>query len=249
MDQYEIVKLLYKNSYGEILKVVKSNEPFIFKIVKNYNSLSTEAIKESVLLAKLNHPHIICLYETYYLLQKSIMVLEYADMDLKCYMNAIVPSDKDIKNIMLQICLGLRHCHEQYIIHRDLKPQNILVQFKSYGLTIKIADFGLAIEQIIPKKLSFNVVSLWYRAPEIILQKDYNDKIDVWSLGCIFYELVTNKVLFAGTEETQLSVILNTLYKIKIKDGFIKKMLKINPSIRSNVENLLYDDYFFNDCV
>lgn len=143
--------------------------------------------------------------------------------------------------------MGLRYCHEQYIIHRDLKPQNILVQFKTYGLCIKIADFGLAIEQMIPKPLSFNVVSRWYRAPEIILQKPYDEKIDVWSLGCIFYELVTNKILFEGTEENQLNVILNTLYKIKMsheEDKFIKKMLKINPLTRSNVDQLVYDDYF-----
>jgi len=243
MDKYIIVKDIYHNNYGKILKVLDVNhKPFIFKIVYNKNGISNDAIKEYNTLKNLNHANIIKLVETFFDIKNTTFILEYADMDLKHYRNLYDSlDDNEIKNITLQISLGLKYCHDQFIIHRDLKPQNILVQIKSDGVLIKMADFGLAIQQILPKKLSFNVVSLWYRAPEIILKKPYNEKIDIWSLGCIYYELITNKVLFKGTEETQFNVILYYLKKINLPPNqltLINLMLKINPVERIDIKNI-----------
>lgn len=248
--EYEPVMTLYKNIYGKIIKVthVKTNQPYVYKIIYNHHGLSYEAVKESILLQQLNHPHIIKLYQCHYELKKTTLLLEYADMDLKYYMNNYDNNDnvKNIKNITLQICLGLKYCHDMNIIHRDIKPQNILVQIKSYGIHVKIADFGLAIQQLLPKNLSLNIVSLWYRAPEILLDFNYDCKIDIWALGCVFYELSTKSVLFPGTPETQLKVILHELHKINKVDKFVKKMLKLNPDKRFTAEQLLEDDYFLN---
>ena len=90
------------------------------------------------------------------------------------------------------------------MLHRDLKPQNLLIN--SSGI-LKLADFGLARAFGIPvKNFTHEVVTLWYRAPDILMgSKDYNTSVDMWSVGCIFAELVTKKALFPGkNEEDQL---------------------------------------------
>ena len=85
-------------------------------------------------------------------------------------------------------------------MHRDLKPSNILIDPK---YNVKIADFGLARTFNLPlKTYTHEVVTLWYRAPEILLgQKVYSTAVDIWSMGCIFYEIAHKKPLFFGDSE------------------------------------------------
>ena len=85
-------------------------------------------------------------------------------------------------------------------MHRDLKPQNLLIDNKNI---MKLADFGLARAYGLPiKTYTHEVVTLWYRAPEILLgQKQYSTSIDIWSAGCIFGEMAQKKPLFAGDSE------------------------------------------------
>jgi len=103
--------------------------------------------------------------------------------------------------------LGIDFCHSKRIMHRDLKPQNILINKKNI---LKIADFGLARAYGIPvKTYTHEVITLWYRAPEILLgQKQYSISVDIWSAACIFAEMINHKVLFHGESE------IDQLYKI-----------------------------------
>lgn len=103
---------------------------------------------------------------------------------------------------------GILYCHTHRIIHRDLKPQNLLVS--KDGLTIKLADFGLARAFQVPlHTYTHEVVTLWYRAPEILLgDKHYSPAVDIWSVGCIFAEMATKQPLFPGDSE------IDELYKI-----------------------------------
>jgi len=87
------------------------------------------------------------------------------------------------------------------IFHRDLKPDNILIG--NDETTVKITDFGLSRGFGIPlKSYSHEIMTLWYRAPEILLgSKEYGPAIDIWSVGCIFYELLHRRPLFHGESE------------------------------------------------
>lgn len=116
-----------------------------------------------------------------------------------------------IKSYMKQLLIGINACHENRIIHRDLKPQNILIG--NDGL-LKIADFGLARAFSIPlKPFTQEVVTIWYRAPELLLgATEYTIAVDMWSIGCIFFEICKYKPLFpAYNEIDMIKAIFKTL--------------------------------------
>jgi len=98
---------------------------------------------------------------------------------------------------LYQILKGLSFCHSHRILHRDLKLANLLIDRKGI---LKLADFGLARAFGVPiRAYTHEVVTLWYRAPEILLgQQRYSTPVDMWSVGCIFAELVTKRPLFPG---------------------------------------------------
>jgi cyclin-dependent kinase len=103
-----------------------------------------------------------------------------------------------------QLLAGIAKCHQHKVLHRDLKPQNLLINREGI---LKLADFGLARAFGIPvKNFTHEVVTLWYRAPDILMgSKNYSTSVDIWSVGCIFAEIVNRKPLFAGqNEEEQL---------------------------------------------
>lgn len=109
-------------------------------------------------------------------------------------------NSNQVRKVLHQLLLGIDQCHRRRIFHRDLKPSNILIDS---CCNIKIADFGLARTYGLPlKTYTHEVVTLWYRAPEILLgQKVYSTAVDIWSLGCIFYEIAHKKPLFYGDSE------------------------------------------------
>lgn len=103
---------------------------------------------------------------------------------------------------LYQILRGLKYIHSANIIHRDLKPSNLLV---NANCDLKICDFGLARPTSDDNEfMTEYVVTRWYRAPELVLNSsDYTAAIDVWSVGCIFMELLNKKPLFPGKDNLQ----------------------------------------------
>jgi len=133
------------------------------------------------------------------------LVFEYMDADLRQFMKQYTYRMQDAKvlrHVGRMMLRGLGHLHKHRLIHRDIKPQNVLISLDTRRL--KIADFGLARAFSAPvRNYTHEVVTLWYRAPEILLgEKKYTISIDIWSFGCVFAELANEGLpLFVGDSE------------------------------------------------
>merc|ERR1712002_943540 len=163
------------------------------------------------------------------------IVMDFVHHDLKELMETMRKKSQvflsgEIKCLMIQLMRAIAHLHDNWILHRDLKSSNLLL---SHGGILKVGDFGLAREYGSPlKAYTAIVVTLWYRAPELLLGiKEYSTHVDVWSIGCIFGELLLMEPLFPGKSEVDE---LNKIFKLlgtpseKIWPGY-----KALPGVRS----------------
>lgn len=173
------------------------------------------AIREISLMKELKHENIVSLHDVIHTENKLMLVFDHMDMDLKKYMDtkgdrgALQPMV--IKSFMYQLLKGIEFCHRNKVLHRDLKPQNLLTNSKGQ---LKLGDFGLARAFGIPvNTFSNEVVTLWYRAPDVLLgSRTYNTSIDIWSAGCIMAEMYTGRPLFPGTtNEDQITRIFRIM--------------------------------------
>ncbi|XP_064607239.1 cyclin-dependent kinase 17-like [Liolophura sinensis] len=171
------------------------------------------AIREVSLLRDLKHTNIVTLHDIIHTEKSLTLVFEYLEKDLKQYMDDCgnIMSMTNVKIFLFQLLRGLAYCHKRRVLHRDLKPQNLLINEKG---ELKLADFGLARAKSIPTKTYSNeVVTLWYRPPDVLLgSTEYSTPIDMWGVGCIFYEMACGRPLFPGsTVEDELHLIFKTL--------------------------------------
>jgi cell division cycle 2-like protein len=139
--------------------------------------------------------------------------MEFVEHDLKSLMASMRAPflQSEIKTLMLQLLSVMSHLHANWVIHRDLKTSNLL--FNNRG-QIKVADFGLARKFSSPlHPMTVPVVTCWYRSPELLLgTKEYTTAVDMWSVGCIFGELLTNEPILQGQGELdQLDKIFKLL--------------------------------------
>uniref|UniRef100_A0A7N8WVA8 cyclin-dependent kinase n=1 Tax=Mastacembelus armatus TaxID=205130 RepID=A0A7N8WVA8_9TELE len=171
------------------------------------------AIREVSLLKDLKHANIVTLHDIVHTDKSLTLVFEYLDKDLKQYMDDCgnILSMQNVKIFLFQILRGLAYCHRRKVLHRDLKPQNLLINERG---ELKLADFGLARAKSVPTKTYSNeVVTLWYRPPDVLLgSSEYSTQIDMWGVGCIFYEMAAGRPLFPGsTVEDELHLIFRLL--------------------------------------
>jgi len=141
------------------------------------------------------------------------MVMDYMDRDLKALMTQMTQAftQAEVKCLMLQLLSGVAYMHEHWVIHRDLKTSNLLMDNAG---RLAICDFGLARKYGSPlRPYTETVVTQWYRSPELLLgEKLYSTAVDMWSVGCIFAELLTRKPLWPGkTEPEQVELIFRTM--------------------------------------
>eukprot|EP01112_Ceratiomyxa_fruticulosa_P023498 TRINITY_DN8_c0_g1_i1.p1 TRINITY_DN8_c0_g1~~TRINITY_DN8_c0_g1_i1.p1 ORF type:complete len:300 (-),score=58.10 TRINITY_DN8_c0_g1_i1:217-1116(-) len=217
LTRYEKLEKLGEGTYGVVYKAKERSTGRIIALKKirleaEDEGVPSTAIREISLLKELDHRNVVRLLDVVHSENKLYLVFEFLDQDLKKYMDS-VPSVQPllIKSYVYQLLRGIAFCHSHRILHRDLKPQNLLIDRQG---ALKLADFGLARAFGIPiRTYTHEVVTLWYRAPEILLGcRSYSTPVDIWSVGCIFAELVTKKPLFPGDSEIdELFRIFRTL--------------------------------------
>lgn len=213
--KFLVLARIGSGTFGTVFKAQpRDQEGFVAikKIVLDEyaDGIPGSAIREISLLRQLQHPNVVQLLEVHHARTSLFLVFELLDMDLRAYLKWHGPF-KDtctLRKASRQLFAGLHCCHSRRILHRDLKPQNILICLDT--MTLKLADFGLARVFSMPlRPYTQEVVSLWYRAPELLLgQSCCGVSVDTWALGCIFGEMATGRPMFNGDSE------IDTLFRI-----------------------------------
>jgi len=207
LDRYQKLEKIGEGTYGVVYKARDKVDNDIIALKKirleqEDEGVPSTAVREICLLKEIQHPNVVELKQVVHGDNKLYLVFEFLDQDLKKYLDiAGAPlAPQLVKANLYQIINGLAFCHAHRVIHRDLKPQNLLID--RHG-NLKLADFGLARAFSLPiRTYTHEVVTLWYRAPEILLgQKQYSTPVDMWSVGCIFAEMAQRRPLFAGDSE------------------------------------------------
>ncbi|XP_038880870.1 probable serine/threonine-protein kinase At1g54610 [Benincasa hispida] len=211
-DSYDKLAKVGRGTYSNVYKARDRDTGKIVALKKvRFDTSDSDSIKfmarEIMVLQKLDHPNIIKLegIVTSRMPYSLYLVFDFMESDLTGIISRFSKKlrEAQVKAYMQQLLSGLQHCHDRGILHRDIKPSNLLID-KS-GM-LKIADFGLA-NFFIPKRrrpLTNRVVTLWYRAPELLLgSTDYGVGIDLWSAGCLLAELFLGKPILPGRTEVE----------------------------------------------
>jgi len=215
LDGYLRTELIGQGAYGIVYKATKVSTGEMVAIKRipfaetSEGGVPCSVIREISLLREVDHQNVVKLLDVLHRQTGGLfLVFEYVAHDLKTFLdNNQTSNDPNerrglsratVKNFMRQILNGVGICHTYRILHRDLKPHNLLIS--ADGQELKLADFGLARLSGLPNgPYTYEVVTLWYRAPELLLGANrYSGAVDVWSVGCIFAEMVTGHPLFPG---------------------------------------------------
>ncbi|KAF2190940.1 Pkinase-domain-containing protein [Zopfia rhizophila CBS 207.26] len=210
VNNFETLNHIEEGSYGWVsrAKETATGEVVALKKLKmDYlnDGFPVTALREIQTLQESRHRHIVDLREVVMgdTLEDVFLVMEFLEHDLKTLQEDMAEPflASEVKTLLSQLASAVDFLHDHWILHRDLKTSNILLNNRG---TIKIADFGMAryTSNPPPTNLTQLVVTLWYRAPELLLgTTTYDIGIDMWSIGCIFGELLTKEPLLQGKNE------------------------------------------------
>ncbi len=243
---YEIKQQIGTGSYGVVYKVQKDNKVYVLKQIPiNPNSTISQidSVKnEAKILSSLKSKYVVEYYDSFEENNCLNIIMEYCEGgDLGTYisnyqkMNSNTSLNEDfIWKVFIQICFGLYDIHKQNILHRDLKSLNI---FLTKEFQVKIGDLGVARVLQNTQYASTFIGTPLYLSPEICEEKPYNEKSDVWALGCILYEMASFKHPFNAKNQAALF--------LKILNGKYEPLsTKIPIDIKKMIERLLEKNYF-----
>ncbi|KAL6832266.1 serine threonine protein kinase [Trichoderma camerunense] len=214
VDNYDKLNDIEEGTYGWVARATElaTGRVVALKRLKleagDPNGLPVTGLREIQILKNCRHRNVVAMEEVVVGNDVSkpdnsiFLVLEFVEHDLKSILQDMPEPflSSEVKRLLLQLTSGVAYLHQNYILHRDLKTSNLLLSNR--GL-LKIADFGMARYVGDPRpKLTQLVVTLWYRAPELLLgTRTYDAAVDMWSVGCIMGELITREPLLQGSNE------------------------------------------------
>ena len=263
-DQYDVLEVIGSGSFGKVCKIKRKADDriLVWKEI-NFGTMNdkekSQLVSEVNIIRELRNPFIVKYYDR--IVDKSstrlYIIMEYCSggdlgkLIARHRRNKEAIDETFIWKVCAQIVLALVDCHRRVddhgvqrpILHRDLKPANILLDDKQ---NIKTGDFGLARELSAETKFAqTNVGTPLYMAPEIVNEKGYNEKTDIWSLGCLLYEMASLKPPFEAANAVTLAVKISAgkFSRIPLKysnelQKVIQSMLQVDPKLRPTVEDL-----------
>lgn len=253
MRCYQVQELIGQGRYGRIYRGVGRHGPVAVKRTKQW--------REGRILYELRgHAHIVTLLDVF----SDALILEYAEYgDLACVLRSTVFDEPAVKTLSQHLFSALSHCHSLKVIHRDVKLANLL-----YKQGLKLCDFGLATFQ--RRQLTLDVVSLRYRAPELLLgASTYDFAVDVWAAGCCIAEIARRRPFLNGRDQLaqihHIGALLgpcpvswpksHLLKNAKAHDLFkdsacplaldlLRSLLRYDPNKRATADKALQHDWF-----
>lgn len=253
VEKYDKLNDIEEGAYGWVAraKEIATGKVVALKRLKiepnDRNGLPVTGLREIQILKDCEHRNVVKLQEVVVgedtsKIENIFLVLEFLEHDLKSILEDMPQPflASEVKTLLLQLAGGVAYLHDHWVLHRDLKTSNLLLNNRGQ---LKIADFGMA--RYVgdpPPRLTQLVVTLWYRAPELLLgASTYGEAVDMWSVGCIFGELLTREPLLQGKNEVEELTKIFELCGIPTDDtwpGFRRlpnaRSLRLPPSSRGN---------------
>ena len=262
LNGYKIKERIGVGSYGRVYKVYKNKVYYVLKEIPLNLSNAAEKINsvqnEAEILSSLNNKYVVKFYESFKLNQNIYILMEYCDNgDLCTFLNKVKKQRKNenyfldedfVWKLFIQMSIGLYYIHSKKIIHRDIKTLNI---FLTKDLDAKIGDLGVA--KILEDTNHANtfIGTPYYVSPEMCRNRPYNEKSDIWALGCILYELLTfNHPFTANTQPALFIKILNSKFNPfppgvpeDLKD-MVEFILQKNDKERPSMKDIITSNSF-----
>ncbi|XP_042264389.1 ribosomal protein S6 kinase alpha-6-like [Thunnus maccoyii] len=258
MDKYKLVERIGKGAFGtaNLVKSKDDGHQYVIKEIYGISRMSSKerqkAQKEVEVLANMSHPNIVQYKESFEEEGCLYIVMDYCEggdllKKIKSQKGELF-SEEQILDWFVQICLALKHIHDKKIIHRDIKPKNI---FLTKDETVQLGDFGVSRVLNSTEELATTFAGTrLYLSPEIYENKPYNNKSDIWALGCVLYEICTLKRAFKASDKKDLKLkIINGPYP-RMSDPYSQELcflsawlLKPNPTERPSVSSILEEPF------
>ena len=253
MEKYQQIKVLGEGSYGKAILVSRKSDKvkFVIKEVRLYGVSQQDredALKEVAVLKALDHPFIVSYIESFNEKGNLYIVMEFADggdlSQLIEKQGKTLLSEEKIMQLFIQLALAIKFIHDRKILHRDLKCQNV---FLTKSGDVKLGDFGIS--KVLDSTLQMcktQIGTPYYLSPEICEGKQYNSKTDIWSLGCILYELCTLKHAFNAANMNALIIAIirgkyqpiSSKYSLELRN-LVSELLTRDTKARPSINTIL----------